>query len=351
MILLTSMPIIAAASRSSDTARIGGAHLGLVHDQVERPHRGERDEDHEGLRVGNAETEDLELALQPNRIGVGANRRAVHAPERVLEEKRRSDRANERGEGAYVAEWPVADALHHQRDHAAGDHRQPHDQNHGDDWIRVEESGTVQTVGEKIGGEGPAHHHVAVGEIDEAQDAVHHRVAERDEGVDPADHQSEHEVVEPLLAGVAPLDKGADGAAHDDEHDEDAHPPQHHIHESDAPQRLDPSRHASARKCRCHRCLLPWRIHSSRREPSVFPRFRTQERRPSRALRPTAKGERAPALNESKGVGGSPPPTPRKRTESDPRQGNCWRVVCALNLQGRSSWDSYRYRRSRDRGP
>ena len=42
------------------------------------------------------------------------------------------------------------------------------------------------------------HEDVAVGEVDELQDAVDHRVAERDQGVDRPDRDAVHEVLEEL---------------------------------------------------------------------------------------------------------------------------------------------------------
>ena len=59
-------------------------------------------------------------------------------------------------------------------------------------WIGVE----VERVGEEIAGEGAQHVDVAVREVDEAQHPVHHRVAERDEGVDRAERQPVDQLLE-----------------------------------------------------------------------------------------------------------------------------------------------------------
>ena len=53
-----------------------------------------------------------------------------------------------------------------------------------------------ERVGEVVAGERAEHVDVAVREVDEAQHAVHHRVAERDEGVDGAEREAVDELLE-----------------------------------------------------------------------------------------------------------------------------------------------------------
>src|SRR5579875_2282047 len=57
--------------------------------------------------------------------------------------------------------------------------------------------------GDVVRGVRAGHEHVAVREVDHVEDAVHHGVAERDEGVDAALGQAELHEVEPLRPGVA----------------------------------------------------------------------------------------------------------------------------------------------------
>ena len=54
----------------------------------------------------------------------------------------------------------------------------------------------LQRVGDEVAGERPEHVDIAVGEVDQAQHAVHHRVAEGDEGVDGAERQAVDELLE-----------------------------------------------------------------------------------------------------------------------------------------------------------
>ena len=65
-----------------------------------------------------------------------------------------------------------------------------------DRWRRGSGSVEVERVGEEIAGEGAQHVDVAMREVDQAQDPVDHRVAERDEGVDRAERQPVDELLE-----------------------------------------------------------------------------------------------------------------------------------------------------------
>ena len=58
---------------------------------------------------------------------------------------------------------------------------------------------------------GADHHHFAVGEVDQLEDAVHHGVAQRDQGVDAAQHQAVDELLEKNIQGRL---LGRRGAAH-----------------------------------------------------------------------------------------------------------------------------------------
>ena len=55
-----------------------------------------------------------------------------------------------------------------------------------------------QVLADKIPDEGPDHEDVRMGEVDEAQDAVHHRVPEGDQRVDGAKRETVQELLEEL---------------------------------------------------------------------------------------------------------------------------------------------------------
>ena len=73
-----------------------------------------------------------------------------------------------------------------------------------------------------------------MGEVDEPQHAVDHGVAERDQRVDAADGEPEHQEVEPLGERVAALDQGSDRAADHHRHDADAQAPKDDVDEGEA---------------------------------------------------------------------------------------------------------------------
>jgi hypothetical protein len=54
------------------------------------------------------------------------------------------------------------------------------------------------------GGEGTEHHQVAVGEIDQPDDAVDHRKTDRDQGVEAAQHDPVDQLLDVVAAHFAP---------------------------------------------------------------------------------------------------------------------------------------------------
>ena len=115
----------------------------------------------------------------------------------VLQEHRHADGGDERRELRGVAEGAVGEALDDHPEHGGGDHG---GDEHGGGDTR---GGAVGGGGEQAeggGGEdadvGADHEDVAVGEVDEPEDAVDHGVAEGDEGVDAAEGDALHEVAQ-----------------------------------------------------------------------------------------------------------------------------------------------------------
>src|SRR5579885_2062485 len=136
-----------------------------------------------------------------------------------------------------MAERPVGDALGQDGDRRRGDDGEGENAGHGEDRAAVEEARAVEGRGQEITGEGARHRDVAVGEIDEAQDAVDHGVAERDQRVDAADREAEHDEVEPLRSRISALEQCADGAADDDDDDGQAQRPEDDVDKSEARER------------------------------------------------------------------------------------------------------------------
>ena len=65
----------------------------------------------------------------------------------------------------------------------------------------------LERVGEEVAGERAQHVDVAVREVDEAQHAVHHRVAEGDERVDGAEREAVDELLEKRVHWLAGIDR------------------------------------------------------------------------------------------------------------------------------------------------
>ena len=91
---------------------------------------------------------------------------------------------------------------------------------------RVQEADVAQERGREVAGEGADHEDVAMREVDHAQDAVDHRVAQRDEGIDTAQRCAVHEKVDPGIDGVLARRDREVRAHHDDEDDDDPEAPQ-----------------------------------------------------------------------------------------------------------------------------
>ena len=115
----------------------------------------------------------------------------VAAPDdhrQMLEDDRQADRRDERREPRRVAQRPVRDALERVADGHADGHRHQHagdeDRERRQSRVRPGDRRDHRKRHHRAD-----HHDLAVREIDQLDDAVHHRVAERDDGVDAAERQ------------------------------------------------------------------------------------------------------------------------------------------------------------------
>ena len=111
----------------------------------------ERGPDDDRLHDRHREAEEVDPALHPGGIGIGADARSEHAAKRVLDHEGRADRADQRGERRDMAERPIADALDDQRRRRAHRHRQQEDAAHGQERMGVEEAGAVEGPGQEEG--------------------------------------------------------------------------------------------------------------------------------------------------------------------------------------------------------
>ena len=149
---------------------------------------------------GHAHVADVEALEEEHPLAhrervVVALLRAEQELQRVREEEGHAERADQRRDARRVTERPVGEALDRDAEHGAARHRGERDQHEQqperDDGVgRPAEQLERAEADERADGED-----VAVGEVEELEDPVDERVAERDERV----HAAERETVERQL--------------------------------------------------------------------------------------------------------------------------------------------------------
>jgi hypothetical protein len=175
-----------------------------LHEPDQGDQDGDGDHDDDQLLPGENDPGDREhLASRQHRRDGGVTG-SLPADRDVLEDERHPDRRDQRRESGRATQRPVRDTLDGGVEQAARGHR---DEQRADDRRRERArrgvSAEVEDRQDHRGREHPAEHeHVAVREVDQLEDPVHERVAERDERVDGAvrepDEPDREEVGRPL---------------------------------------------------------------------------------------------------------------------------------------------------------
>ncbi len=165
------------------------------HKQRDRHH----DDDH--LAHGDRQIGDASPALRDfkshvidqrrKRLGIGTEGKLPC----IFEKEGNADGGDENRKPRLLTERPVAKPLDEDTDPRAGEHRRRQDQP-GRPVGRVAAKPTEHLRPHKQAGECPQHIHIAVSEIDEAQDPENHRVPERDQSVDRPERDSIDELLE-----------------------------------------------------------------------------------------------------------------------------------------------------------
>ena len=139
------------------------------------------------------------------RVAAGDDRRhrfharALRDLREVRQHERHADRRQHRREAEGVAQRPVGDALHRPAIERGDRHRdQQHDQEDQGDRGQPERD---QHQERDQRDEAADHEDVAMGEIDHADDAVDHGVADRDQPVDRAEHEAVDELLGEIIHG------------------------------------------------------------------------------------------------------------------------------------------------------
>ena len=170
-------------------------------DEVGQPaHQDDRAGDDDDLRDRDVDTGRQREAVAPELAvppaeGVEA---LVVGPEheqgRVLEEEGDAERRDQRRDPRRLAQPAVGEALDHDAEQAAAEHRRDEHQGEQEadrdrDRRRPAEHGQHAEADERAD-----HEDVAVGEVQQLEDPVHHRVAEGDQRVDAAVRDPGHEL-------------------------------------------------------------------------------------------------------------------------------------------------------------
>jgi hypothetical protein len=191
-ITVSGLTPMRAATRGFSAGRAHRpAEAGAV-DEVHQPRQRQPggDEDQDLHVVDHRAEHHVRVAGQEDRV-----RLVVRLPDdhrQRLQQQAHPHRRDERREARRVAQRPVGDLLDREVERRTDDHRRAQrDQ---------EQCPARQAESGERGDDGPArqrtdHQHLAVGEVDQVDDPVDHRVAERDQRIDAA----EHEPVDDLL--------------------------------------------------------------------------------------------------------------------------------------------------------
>ena len=187
---------------SSATARKA---LPALHDVPEDAHRGSGHHQHQEAGACYLEGQDGALLGEPLGEARVALRGRPEQPEhQVLDEERHADRGDERNQPGRVAQRPVGHPLHQHSHRRREEDRHQHDQRQAEEEVGLPHPVGIELLRGDEPGHRPDHEHLAVGEVDEAEHAVDHRVAQGDEAVHRALGEAGNEQALELVTREAP---------------------------------------------------------------------------------------------------------------------------------------------------
>ena len=164
----------------------GEAGLGVVHDVQQTGHEDGGDaRDQQGERH-ETRTADGDDAHQPFRLMHRAGQTGEDHDGQTFEEEGNSDGADECRDSGGVTQGAVGDLVHEHAESGGTDDGHHHGHRPG----QAEKRGAVEN---EIRAQ---HQDIAVGEVDEAQDAVHHGVADGDEAIERTQREGIEKVLE-----------------------------------------------------------------------------------------------------------------------------------------------------------
>ncbi len=197
----------------------------LLHEVEQHQQDRRRHEDDDHLVPGVVDAADREDVRAREDVGRGDVVRAFPDQGDVLDHEAHADRGDQRCQARLAAQRTVGDELDRRVDRAAGRHHQHERQE--DDRDRRGALALVQAEEARREGDrehAAEHEDVAVGEVDQLEDAVDERVPEGDEGVDAAGRDADQEDLEEVGRRLPQIDRepaeqhdhqqGAEGGDH-----------------------------------------------------------------------------------------------------------------------------------------
>src|SRR5439155_13525198 len=152
--------------------------------------------------VADIEALQVEGAIREREGAVVSLLGAEHQLHRIGEEEGDTERADQRSDTGCITERSVRKALDRHTECGAARHPGQRDEDeeepHGNNWV----GGTTERVEGAEADERPDHEDVAVGEVEQLQDSVDERVAERDEGIGAALRQPVERELDELVHGA-----------------------------------------------------------------------------------------------------------------------------------------------------
>ena len=138
------------------------------------------------MHVADVEALDEERAAVEDEDPVVVLLRAEHQLERVGEEERHAERADQGGDARRVAQGPVGEALDGDAEDGAADHAAEHHQREQEPDRHRRIARAAEHLEHAEADERADHEDVAVGEVQELEDTVDEGVAKRDQRVGAA---------------------------------------------------------------------------------------------------------------------------------------------------------------------
>jgi hypothetical protein len=153
----------------------------VLHEQRQADHERDRDQDYDQVLDREPDGVARQQVLVVDDVGEVEVRDALPELADAHEDERDADRRNQGGQLRRVAQRSVDDPVHREVQRGAEDHADRERQEDAAGGARRSGVGQAELRDQGQREECAQHEQVAVGEVDQLDDAVHHRVADRDE--------------------------------------------------------------------------------------------------------------------------------------------------------------------------